>query len=170
MSSLELLSALNWIMVVFYVGVGAFFAFVGGNTPAPVIAIALTVVALLSAPHVYLGLVIEKGRGRVLQTVMAVLSLLNLPCGTLFGAFALWVCWGSSHVALFDSVERDGEAAPRRRRVVPAEGEALEDELPADDSDQTPLETHAVARRRPVADPDLTPQQSPAVKRRPPRR
>jgi hypothetical protein len=167
MSSLELLSALNWIMVVFYVGIGLFFGMVGSNTPPLFLAIAFSVVALFAAPHVYLGLVIEKGRGRVLQTVLGVLSLFNFPIGTAFGAFALFVCWGSRHVELFEAVERGNAGPPRRPRPAALEEESEAEEALADD-DQTPLEVHAVSRRR-GDDPDVTPKNTPAVRRYPPR-
>lgn len=60
------------------------------------------VLVLVAAPHAYLGLYVEKGRGRILQTVLAALSLFNFPLGTAFGVFALWVVWGGEHAPIFD--------------------------------------------------------------------
>ncbi|MBN2798369.1 MAG: hypothetical protein JXX28_04415 [Deltaproteobacteria bacterium] len=33
------------------------------------------------------------GRGRLLQSLVAVLNLGSIPTGLLFGLYALWVCW-----------------------------------------------------------------------------
>jgi len=48
---------------------------------------ALTVLAIIAARGVMWG------RGRWAQTVLALVSLPNLPIGTAYGAYALWVCW-----------------------------------------------------------------------------
>lgn len=36
---------------------------------------------------------VRKGRGRILQTVLAVLNLGSVPLGTAYGGYALWVLW-----------------------------------------------------------------------------
>lgn len=48
---------------------------------------AMMILALVSARG------IEQGRGRIPQTALAILSLSSVPLGTLFGGYALWVCW-----------------------------------------------------------------------------
>ena len=62
----------------------------------PSVAITALVVLLLATMMV-LALVaargIEQGRGRIPQTALAILSLSSVPMGTLFGGYALWVCW-----------------------------------------------------------------------------
>ena len=56
-----------------------------------------TIVAVLfgafAALHGWLASKLEQGRGRVLQTVVAVLNLSNFPLGTLYGGYALWIVW-----------------------------------------------------------------------------
>jgi len=39
------------------------------------------------------GRKVGRGRGRILQTILAVMSISNLPIGTAYGIFGLWVCW-----------------------------------------------------------------------------
>ncbi len=49
---------------------------------------------------------VRVGRGRVLQTALAVLSLFNIPVGLAYGAYALWVCWFNEPTrAQFDQAE-----------------------------------------------------------------
>jgi len=36
---------------------------------------------------------IEDGRGRVAQSILAVVSVINLPVGTIFALYSLWACW-----------------------------------------------------------------------------
>jgi len=36
---------------------------------------------------------VADGRGRILQTILAVFQIGNAPVGTAYGAYALWVCW-----------------------------------------------------------------------------
>lgn len=36
---------------------------------------------------------VEHGRGRIPQTIVAVLSLASIPFGTAFGVYSIWVCW-----------------------------------------------------------------------------
>ncbi len=55
------------------------------------------VVMVLVAGELVLALLaargIEHGRGRVPQTILAVLSLGSIPLGTAFGIYSIWVCW-----------------------------------------------------------------------------
>jgi hypothetical protein len=37
---------------------------------------------------------LPEGRGRLLQSLLAVGALPSLPFGTAFGLYSLWVCWG----------------------------------------------------------------------------
>ena len=36
---------------------------------------------------------IEHGKGRILQTILAVLCVGSVPLGTAYGIYALWICW-----------------------------------------------------------------------------
>jgi hypothetical protein len=109
MGSLQLLSALNWCAVMLYgfVGLVAVYAIPGALGP-----VGLGVAAVLAAPHVYLALNIEKGRGRWLQTVLAVLLLPSVPIGTIIGLIALYACWVGDTSKLFDDPSAIG-AEPR---------------------------------------------------------
>ncbi len=47
---------------------------------------------------------VERGRGRVSQSIIAVLSLVNLPLGTAFSLYSLWACWVNEETkSQFDS-------------------------------------------------------------------
>jgi hypothetical protein len=99
MGSLQLLSALNWCAVMLYgfAGLVAVYALPGMLGLA-----GLGVAAVLAAPHVYLALNIEKGHGRWLQTVLAVVLLPSVPIGTVIGLIALYACWVGETSKLFD--------------------------------------------------------------------
>lgn len=45
------------------------------------------------AAHILVGYLVGSGRGRAGQTVLAVLLLGGAPIGTIYGVYALWVCW-----------------------------------------------------------------------------
>ena len=47
----------------------------------------------LAALHFFTGRLVEQSRGRLLQTVIAVVHLGNVPVGLAYGLYALWVCW-----------------------------------------------------------------------------
>lgn len=102
MGSLQVISALNWLQVVALVAAPVGAAVLG----APFEAVLLfgAVCLPFAAPFLYLALVIEKGRGRVLQSVLSGLMLLAFPVGTLISAFTLYVLWFSEHRQLFDDV------------------------------------------------------------------
>lgn len=101
MTPIQLLSALNWCAALLY-GFASVLVFLPSNVPLTLSLGLFVVLLLLAAPHVYLALSIEKGRGRWLQTVLAVLALGGFPVGTVIGALALWVCWFSESAKLFD--------------------------------------------------------------------
>lgn len=48
----------------------------------------------IGAVHIVVGYLVGSGRGRAAQTCLAVTQLASLPVGTLYGLYALWVCWG----------------------------------------------------------------------------
>jgi hypothetical protein len=139
---LGILSVLNWLMAVLYgaglgfawlgapgdINVNFFgtnFAFSGESRMQGQLVMTLLLVAL-AAPHVYLGLFIEKGRGRILQSILAVIALFAFPIGTAFGAFALWVCW-SVEAELFESgVTREERRVRARRKQDDLDAETQE--------------------------------------------
>jgi hypothetical protein len=41
------------------------------------------------------GRAVGQGRGRILQTVLAVLTIASFPVGTAYAIYALWVCWSN---------------------------------------------------------------------------
>lgn len=102
MGSLQLISALNWLQVVAFVAVPVAAAVLG--VPLEAVLLFGLVCLPLAAPFLYLALVIEKGRGRVLQSVFSGLMLLAFPVGTAISAFTLYVLWFSEHKQLFDDV------------------------------------------------------------------
>lgn len=53
---------------------------------------ALFVVLALLVLFVVTGRMVGSGRGRILQTVLAVLNIGNCP-GVFYAVYALWVCW-----------------------------------------------------------------------------
>ena len=36
---------------------------------------------------------LPQGRGRIPQTIVAIIVIIDFPVGTLYAAYALWVCW-----------------------------------------------------------------------------
>lgn len=54
---------------------------------------AVGLVLVLGVLYVVAASLVAKGRGRILQTVLAVMSLGSVPVGTAYGIYALWVCW-----------------------------------------------------------------------------
>jgi hypothetical protein len=50
---------------------------------------------------------VGEGRGRIPQTALAIFHLASFPLGTLYGIYALWVCWmNEATKTVFDA--RDG--------------------------------------------------------------
>ncbi len=48
-----------------------------------------------------------RGKRRVLQTVLALVHLINLPVGTAFAVYTLWVCWFHQPTKVFFDVHDD---------------------------------------------------------------
>ncbi len=138
---LGILAVLNWLMAALYAGFVVFLWIVAGDKlPPDTLMLLSAVLLLLATPFAYLGYAVEKGRGRTLQTVFAVLALFNVPIGTAFGIFALWVCWSAERTVFEQGgLPQPDDEAPRLR----------------DDRDATPVNRPAV-QRRPVED-DGTP-------------
>jgi uncharacterized membrane protein YecN with MAPEG domain len=65
----------------------------GGLTFLLVGLLFLATFGALAYAHAYAGFMVTAGRARHLQTVLATMHLPNLPLGTAYGAFALWVCY-----------------------------------------------------------------------------
>lgn len=99
------------VLTVFW---GAGFA-TSGQVPVAAMLLVTLLLVGLAAPHVYLGLFIEKGRGRTAQTILACLSLFSFPVGTAFGIFALWVCWSAEAELFEEGVTRDDRRSRTRR-------------------------------------------------------
>lgn len=109
---LRLLSALNWVQAALLAVVGVWFALVTLSVGAnPFGAVVLVLCLALAAPFAYLGVVVDQGRGRGLQTALSVLALLAFPLGTLFGAVSLYVVWFSEAKTRFDAGAAVAEAA-----------------------------------------------------------
>jgi hypothetical protein len=117
MGSLQLLSALNWCAVVLY-GFAALFTLVFGAHWQG-IAIVWTIALILGAPHLYLALNIEQGRGRGLQTFLAVVMLPGFPIGTALGLLALYACWVGETAKLFDDPSLATPVATPRELDLP---------------------------------------------------
>ncbi len=47
----------------------------------------------LTVLYIVAGRRVSKGQGRILQSVLSVMSVGNPPIGTLYGLYGLWVCW-----------------------------------------------------------------------------
>ncbi len=141
---LGLLSVLNWAMAALCLGAAAVVWVLLGAKDLffPILVTGLMLV--FGAPYAYLGAVIEQGRGRVLQTILAALSLLNFPLGTAYGAFALFVVWGAD-AAKFDGAARGGLPEPVEPRAP---------RLPADPG-QSPWEAARQLRDEGLSDREL---------------
>ena len=122
---LGILAMLNWGMAALYVSVLGLVWMLGGDRlPFEAFALIGMFLMLAALPSAYLGYAIEKGRGRILQTVFAVLALFNFPLGTAYGVFALWVCW-SAEAEIFDQggIEATQPQRDVRRRQAPIDDE-----------------------------------------------
>lgn len=144
---LQIVSALNWVQAVILFIFGGYIAMSGLGTNGSTFGLFVALGCfLLGAPFAYLGTVIEKGRGRGLQTAFAVLAFFAFPVGTLFSVFSLYAIWFSPLSERFEA----GGAAPRRvkardARVDSALAEADEDEIDDDWPEDEPA--YAYARR-----------------------
>ncbi len=100
MTPIQLLSAAHWGSAFLLLAAPLVFVILG--SPLEPVLMGAALCLLLAAPHLYLALNVEKGRGRGLETVLSVLSLGAFPIGTFTGALGLWVCWFGETRALFD--------------------------------------------------------------------
>lgn len=55
--------------------------------------VAALIVGALTVLYIVTGRRVSAGRGRILQSILGVLAIGNIPVGTIYGAYALWVCW-----------------------------------------------------------------------------
>lgn len=105
MKHLKILKALNFVMAALALisGLGALVnIFVPFGCPCAgecgtisVVGGMFTAVLLagLAVGHIAVGYLVSAQRGRVAQTVLAVIQLIHFPVGTAFGIYAIWVCW-----------------------------------------------------------------------------
>ncbi len=122
MEMIKTLSGLNWAIVALNLCGTLVFGLMSENLRFTLVAFAAALV--VSAPHAYLAVSVEKGRARLLQTIVAVLWLFAFPIGTAAGAFALWVCWSGDSRQVFD----DGEAG--HPPVMEPKADARDDDTP----------------------------------------
>ena len=107
--SAGLLALVSVLILLLAVGIGGL-ALLGGMDAfllaLPTVCVELTVflvLAVLAAMFAYTGKSVEQGQGRMLRTVLAVLTMCNCP-GFLFSGFALWVMWmNEESKAVFDN-------------------------------------------------------------------
>jgi hypothetical protein len=100
-SSLELLAGLNWLMFAHY-GALMLVGLMGPFSSVPSLALGITS-TIFGALHVYLALVVKRGRGRMLQTILGVIGLFVVPIGTGVSVFAFYVCWFSTFTPRFEN-------------------------------------------------------------------
>ncbi len=107
MKSLKTLATLNWVFAVIYVAAGAFMLFVmdkiatatsnraqSGGDPFLIFGAFIGGFILVSVVvHGWVALALPDGRGRILQTILAVIHAANFPLGTGYAAWAGWLCW-----------------------------------------------------------------------------
>lgn len=135
---LRILSVLNWVQAALLVVVGVWFALMTMTVGAHPYGIVVLLLCLAVAwPFAYLGAVIEKGRGRGLQTALAVLALTAFPLGTLFGAFTLYAVWFSDARTRFGAGTADepaDEALPDAARPGAPDDDGFDDAWPEGES------------------------------------
>jgi hypothetical protein len=104
MRHLAILRAVNWLVAGYTVLAGLLFLvlfllpwLVGADGPTWAFALlgilGFVLIACGALVHVILGFLVGSGRGRLLQTIFALVQLLSFPVGTLYALYALWVCW-----------------------------------------------------------------------------
>ncbi|MCC6332705.1 MAG: hypothetical protein IT380_01805 [Myxococcales bacterium] len=151
---LRIVSLLNWLQAIFLFIGCAWFALMSAGTNAGGFGLLVALGGLLLAlPFAYLGAVLEKGRGRGLQTALSVLAFFAFPVGTLFSVFSLYAIWFSPLSARFE-----GRGAPQRsrRRDRSERVDELLDEVDADlIDDDWPEDEPAYAYARRMADAGL---------------
>jgi hypothetical protein len=63
----------------------------------------LAILGTLAGLHIYAGWMVTAGRSRNLQTALAMLQLGNVPVGTFYAGYALWIChFNPETKAMFD--------------------------------------------------------------------
>lgn len=185
MTPIQLLSAAHWGSVFLMVAGPLVFVILGA--PLEAVLPILAVLLLLAAPHLYLALNIEKGRGRGLETVLSVLSLFAFPIGTFTGALGLWVCWFGETRALFDDPSsaasvndgpdlppyREGETAwayGSRLKAAGFDAQEIAQGLEAaefdDDAVETTLGALQLGRKKQRPAPEVTPARGARPQRR----
>ncbi len=69
-------------------------------------AVILVFIAVTGALYVIAALRLRHDKGRSLQTLLALIAVLNCPLGTLYAGYALWVCWiDAASVARFEAAQ-----------------------------------------------------------------
>ena len=43
--------------------------------------------------HYLTGKRVAEGRWRIVQTILAIMGIMNMPVGTAYGLYSLWLCW-----------------------------------------------------------------------------
>lgn len=123
---LRALAVFNWVLAGLIVLAWLVFCVVGfGALEMPMLLGVTAVMMTFAGLYFYAGALVEQGRARLFQTVLAIVSLFNFPVGTIYGFFALWVCWSAEYEAFengglldYDHVKpREPAAATPRRRV-----------------------------------------------------
>ena len=71
----------------------------GADEAAPLFIAFAVFVLLIVTPlvvlHIITGRKVGQARWRLMQSALAALAIIHFPLGTLFGGYALWVCWGN---------------------------------------------------------------------------
>lgn len=123
---LRTLAIVNWCHAGLLMLVWLVFCVVGfGRFEMPML-LGITAFFLVWAGlYFYAGVLVEQGRARLFQTVLAIISIFNFPVGTIYCFFALWVCWSAEYDAFengglldYDHVKAREPAAEKPRRRV----------------------------------------------------
>jgi len=80
-------------------------------TITSIVAVSLSsIISIFSIPEIVAGwaLLKMKSWGRILGIVIAILDLINIPIGTAFGIYALWVLLNEETEKIFKQHERRG--------------------------------------------------------------
>lgn len=117
MNHLKTLKLLNFAMAAYAFAFGLLFLImfllpwlIGDDPEMPgwlfalVGVLSFIVICANAVAHVVVGWLVGVGRGRILQTVLAIWQLWSFPLGTLYAIYALWVCWiDADSTKAFDS-------------------------------------------------------------------
>jgi hypothetical protein len=71
----------------------------------------------LGLAHLVVGASLRRGRGRALQTVLALALFVTFPIGTAYAVYALWVCWANPTTRRHLGEETTGPFARSARRL-----------------------------------------------------